>query len=94
MQKIKILTDSTCDISFEDEKKNGIKIMNFPITVDGNDYRERVDITNEKFYNMVDSAQEMPKTSQLTTFEILENYKELYNEGWTEIGRASCRERV
>ncbi len=85
MQKIKILTDSTCDISFEDEKKNGIKIMNFPITVDGNEYRERVDITNEKFYNMVDDAQEMPKTSQLTTFEILENYKELYNEGWTDV---------
>ena len=85
MQKIKILTDSTCDISYEDEKRNGIKILNFPVTVDGKEYRERVDITNEEFYNMVDDAQEMPKTSQLTTFEILEAYKELYDEGWTDV---------
>ena len=85
MQKIKILTDSTCDIPAEEEKRNGIKIMNFPITVDGKEYRERIDVTNEEFYNMVENAQEMPKTSQLTTFEILENYKELYNEGWTDV---------
>lgn len=85
MQKIKILTDSTCDIPFEEEKKNGIKIMNFPVIVDGKEYRERIDITNTEFYDMIDSAEEMPKTSQLTTLEILDNYKALYNEGWTDV---------
>lgn len=35
MQKIKILTDSTCDIPKEEEKRLGIKIMCFPVTVDG-----------------------------------------------------------
>ena len=47
MQKIKIITDSACDISKEDEKRLGIKIMSFPVIVDGTAYRERIDFTNE-----------------------------------------------
>ncbi len=85
MQKIKILTDSTCDITKEDEKRLGIKVMCFPVTVDGESYRERLDFTNEQFYKMMDNAKEMPKTSQLTSFEILEVYKSLYEEGWTDV---------
>ncbi|MGN0613481.1 MAG: DegV family protein [Porcipelethomonas sp.] len=85
MQKIKILTDSTCDIPAEDEKRLGIRILNFPVTVDGEAYRERQDFTNEQFYEMTDNAKEMPKTSQLTTIEIAEAFKELYREGWTDV---------
>lgn len=85
MQKIKILTDSTSDISKEDEKRLGIKVMCFPVTVDGKSYRERLDFTNEQFYKMMDNSKELPKTSQLTAFEIYEVYKELYNEGWTDV---------
>lgn len=85
MQKIKILTDSTCDISAEDEKKLGIRIMCFPVTVDGIGYRERIDFTNEEFYQMMDNAKEMPTTSQLTAMEILDVYKELFEEGWTDV---------
>lgn len=85
MYKIKILTDSTCDIPKEEEKRLGIKIMCFPVTVDGVSYRERKDFTNTEFYKMMDDAKEMPTTSQLTSFEILEVYKELYSEGWTDI---------
>lgn len=72
MQKIKILTDSTCDIPKEEEKRLGIKIMCFPVTVDGVSYRERQDFSNAEFYKMMDNAKEMPTTSQLTAYEILE----------------------
>lgn len=85
MYKIKILTDSTCDIPKKEEKRLDIKIMCFPVTVDGVSYRERKDFSNEEFYKMMDNAKEMPTTSQLTSFEILEVYKELYSEGWTDV---------
>lgn len=71
MQKIKIITDSACDISKEDEKRLGIKIMSFPVIVDGTAYKERIDFTNEEFYNMMDNAKEMPTTSQLTPMKYL-----------------------
>lgn len=85
MYKIKILTDSTCDIPKEEEKRLNIKIMCFPVTIDGVSYRERKDFTNAEFYSMMDNAKEMPTTSQLTSYEILEVYKELYGEGWTDV---------
>ncbi len=85
MQKIKIITDSTCDITKEDEKINGIKVMCFPVVVDGVSYRERIDFNNEQFYRLMDSAKELPTTSQLTTFELLETFKELHSEGWTDV---------
>ncbi|MCI7804892.1 MAG: DegV family protein [Oscillospiraceae bacterium] len=85
MQKIKIITDSTSDITKEQEKKLGIKVMCFPVTVDGVSYRERIDFTNEQFYRMMDNAKEMPTTSQLTTFEILEVFRTLHEEGWTDV---------
>ncbi|MCM1225869.1 MAG: DegV family protein [Clostridium sp.] len=85
MQKIKIITDSTSDITKEEEKRLGIKVMCFPITVDGESYRERIDFTNEQFYRMMDNAKEMPKTSQLTSFEILEVFRGLHEEGWTDV---------
>ncbi len=85
MQKIKIITDSTSDITKEQEKKLGIKVMCFPVIVDGVSYRERIDFTNEQFYRMMDNAKEMPTTSQLTAFEILEVFRSLHEEGWTDV---------
>ena len=85
MQKIKILTDSTCDIPVDKQKEYGIDIMNFTVIVDGEEYRERQDFTSTEFYEMVEKSKELPKTSQLTTAEILEKYKELEAQGWTDI---------
>lgn len=85
MQKLKIITDSASDITLEEEKRLGIKVMCFPIAVDGVSYRERQDFTNEQFYRMMDNSKEIPKTSQLTSFEILEVFRGLHNEGWTDV---------
>ena len=38
MSKIKIMTDSACDIPKEREQELGIRILNFPLTVDGEGY--------------------------------------------------------
>ncbi|MGN0620418.1 MAG: DegV family protein [Porcipelethomonas sp.] len=85
MQKIKILTDSACDISAEDEKGLGIQILCFPVTVNGITYRERKDFTNEEFYRIMDNSKEIPVTSPVQPDEIFEVYKKLYNEGWTDV---------
>lgn len=85
MQKIKILTDSTCDIPDSERKKLGIKIMNFSVVVDGKEYKERQDFTSAAFYDMIEGSKELPKTSQLTTVEILDTFNELYDEGCTDV---------
>jgi len=85
MQKIKIMTDSACDISIENEKELDIKIMCFPITVDGKGYIERETISNEEFYFLLANCTDLPSTAQITTFRYVEAYKELFEEGYTDI---------
>ena len=85
MQKIKILADSSCDISVEDEKRYGIEILPIPITIGDKGYRERIDFTNEEFYEMMDNYEGIPATSQVNAFEQLETYKKIYDDGYTDI---------
>lgn len=85
MQKIKILTDSACDITKEQELDLDIKIMCFAITVGDVGYRERESFTNSEFYEIMDSSKEIPTTAQITVFEFLNEYKNIYESGYTDI---------
>ena len=49
MSKIGFLTDSSSDIPQELADKYGIEVVGFPINLDGKEYLERRDFTNEEF---------------------------------------------
>ncbi len=85
MAKIMIVTDSASDISFEDEKLYGIKVLPFKVALGDKSYISRVDFDNEKFYRMMDNFGGLPSTSQITTFEFQEFYEEKYAEGYTDL---------
>ena len=85
MQKIKIMTDSACDLSPEQEKELDIKILCFPVTVGDTGYRERIDFTNDEFYDIMDGFDGIPTTAQITPFEFVEAYNELYEEGYSDV---------
>ncbi len=85
MSKIKIMTDSASDISAENEKKYEIHVVPFKMSMGDKSYTSRVDFDNEKFYKMMDEYDGIPLTSQITAFEFAENYKELYNAGYTDV---------
>lgn len=50
MENIKIMTDSASDISVTDEKRYGISILPFQVTLGGRSYISRVDFDNEQFF--------------------------------------------
>ena len=52
MSKIGFLTDSCSDIPQELADKYGIEVVGFPINLDGVEYMERKDFTNDQFYQM------------------------------------------
>ena len=85
MEKIRIMTDSACDISPEQEKEHDIKIMCFPITLGDKGFMERIDLTNEQFYEMIEASEELPKTAQVTVPRFEEAYKEVMDEGYTDL---------
>ena len=49
MSKIGFLTDSCSDIPQELADKYGIEVVGFPINLDGVEYMERKDFTNDQF---------------------------------------------
>ena len=78
--KVKLITDSASDITPEDEKKYGIDIMPFDITLGDESLRERVDFTAPEFLEMIDKSEFLPKTSQITEIRFAEKFEHYYNE--------------
>ncbi len=84
-QKIKIITDSACDLPAMLEVEEDIRILNFPITVDGKSYEERVDFTPDEFYKILKQSEQIPTTSQYTALRFGEVFEEYYKEGYTDL---------
>lgn len=86
-EKIRIITDSGCDISPETEEKYKglLEIMPFDVVVDGKTYTDRKDFTPQEFYKILKENAEIPKHSQITALRFEEKYRELYEQGVREI---------
>ena len=80
---IRIITDSGCDISKENEEKYKglLEIMPFMVTIQGKSYVDRQDIQAEEFYKVLKEQQEIPKHSQITAIQFEDKYRELYAQG-------------
>ena len=78
MRKIKIVTDSACDIPKELEERYQIRILPFSIAVGDESYTERKDFTNEEFYQILATSPRLPTTSQYTAMQAaLSDYDEV-----------------
>lgn len=76
---VKIVTDSSCDISLERCAELGVELLPITVNFGEESYRANLDITNEEFYEKLAAVQELPKTAQITPaqFEkIFQPYKE------------------
>lgn len=85
MNKIKIMTDSACDIPRELEQRFDIKILSFAVTVGDDSYLERVDFTENEFYDIMLSAPKIPTTAQITSMQFYDEYKQILNQGYSEL---------
>ena len=61
--KIKITSDSTCDLSREQIARYDIEILPLAVAMGGNNYRDGVDIAPSDIYSHVDKGGDLPKTA-------------------------------
>ncbi len=61
---VKIITDSTSDIRYDEVEKLGIKVVPLNVSFGDETYKDSVDITVEDFYKKLKTSQYFPKTSQ------------------------------
>jgi len=81
LTKIKIVTDSTVDLSKEEIEKYEIEIVPLTIQINGNSYIDGVDITPGEFIDMMKLSGELPKSSQPAAGIFLEVYNRLGEDG-------------
>lgn len=59
-----IMTDSTCDMSAEEYSELQVETVPLSVIFGDRVYRDGVDITKEKFFNMLETDENYPTTSQ------------------------------
>jgi DegV family protein with EDD domain len=81
MHKIKVVTDSTADLSQDILNKYDIHVIPLSISIDGKTYLDRVDLTADEFIDKMLQADELPKTSQPAVGAFIELYDRLGEDG-------------
>lgn len=82
---IKIMADSTCDLSQEVLDQYDIHIAPLTVTMDGVTYRDRVDITADEFYSMMEKLSAPPTTGMPSPASYLEIMNNAVDKGYDEI---------
>lgn len=82
-RKIAVVTDSTCDLPDGVLKDNHIHVVPMRIVYETREYRDRMDITPEKVYELME--REVPKTSLPLPQDVTDILDGLLAEGYTDI---------
>lgn len=83
--KIKLMADSTCDLSTEVTERYDIAIAPLVISIEGREYRDRIDISNDEFYRRLPTYKAPPTTSQPTPESYLGCFREAEEQGFDQV---------
>ena len=86
MAKIKVVTDSSVQLTPEEIDKYNITVVPLNITIDGQTYTDGVDISREEFVKKMDESKELPKTSQPSIGVFEKVFRELTEDGSQVVG--------
>ncbi|MFR4954052.1 MAG: DegV family protein, partial [Lactobacillus paragasseri] len=86
MAKIKVVTDSSVQLTPEEIDKYGITVVPLTITIDGQTYTDGVDISREEFVKKMDASKELPKTRQPSIGVFEKVFKDLTDDGSQVVG--------
>ena len=79
MSKTAIITDSNSGITQAEGKKLGITVIPMPFTIEGNDYFEDINLSQEEFYRLLAQNAEI-STSQPAVGDLMDTWENLLKE--------------
>ncbi len=82
---IKIIADSTCDLSDELIERYNIGIAPLSIMIDGKTYQDRIDINSDMFFAKITEYKKPPTTAMPSPALFIELFEAAYNKGSKEI---------
>jgi len=80
--KIKIVTDSACDLSPELAQANDIAVVPLSIRFGDHEYTDRVELTPTQFWDLCRSAKELPETAAPSPGSFAKAYDEAKEAGY------------
>ena len=95
--KVAIMTDSNCGITQSQAKDLGIFVIPMPFTIDREEYKEDINLTQEQFYDMLMNDAEVftsqPSVGEVTSFfdRILEEYDQIVHIPMSSGLSGSCQ---
>lgn len=72
---VRIITDSTADLTPELTAAYGIEVIPYFVTLDGTSYRDGVDIDRQRLFALVEERGELPKTASPSVAEFMEAFR-------------------
>ena len=85
MIKIKLMTDTACDIPLEEAEKLGMDVLSIKITADNLTFQERRDKTDAEFLEILRQSKTIPTTAGINPYEFLEAFEKQVDDGYDEI---------
>lgn len=82
MNKVAIITDSTCDLSKEIIESRNIKVLPLYVRFGEDTYRDGIDITTDRLYELVEQKNEIPKTSAVSPGDFIKAFEPLIKDGY------------
>lgn len=80
--KVKLIADSTCDLTKELIERYNVKTVPLHITLGENTYDDWVTITPQEIYDHFDKTKELPRTAATSVGEYVDIFKEYVDQGY------------
>lgn len=84
--KVKIITDSGCDITQKEAEEKNITVLPLKTTIGETEYLDGITLSKEDFYKKLIEYDDFPKTSQVAPFE----YETAFEEALSEYDHVIC----
>ena len=78
---IRIITDSAADFEPQELEQLNIICIPLPVRFGENEYRENIDLSKNRFYELLLGSDDLPKTSQASPQILLDIFEETRNAG-------------
>ena len=78
---LRILTDTASDFDLEEASSLGITVLPMEITIGNQTYKDRYDLTPDRFYEMLIESSEMPHTSQINSYTFEQEFERIRAAG-------------
>ncbi|MFC4355218.1 DegV family protein [Chryseomicrobium palamuruense] len=82
---MKLMADSTCDLSQEIVEQYDISIIPLTVTIDGKDYKDREDLRTDEFFKRIETSKEPASTGAPSPSLYQHYFKEAVDAGYKEI---------